>query len=191
MKVNAFFILFLSLVFCDPFNGYTLITGETDLIPDPDSPISQWQTILIDNNHNIINSWDHDFGISSIAYLTSDSLLYVPARSLVDDSGAPGGIAILGGRFQIINWAGDIVWDYQFPLEICYPHHDIEILPNGNILALCNQFKSAEEAISMGLSLDIENPMMLDMIVEIEPVGDSDANIVWKESPAPILIYNS
>ena len=32
----------------------------------------------------------------------------------------------------------------------------------------------------MGLSVDIENPMMLDMIVEIEPVGDSDANIVWK-----------
>ena len=46
------------------------------------------------NNHNIINSWDHDFGISSIAYLTSDSLLYVPVRSLIDDSGTPGGIPI-------------------------------------------------------------------------------------------------
>ena len=173
MKVNIFFILFLSFVFCDPFNGYTLITGETDLIPDPDSPSSQWQTILIDNNHNIINSWDHDYGVSSISYLTKDSILFTP-RKIPGNNNGPN-----GGLFQKIDWNGNIIWEWSIPTEICSPHHDIAILPNGNILAICSETKTQEQAQLAGIE-DINGPMTLDMIIEVQPLENNQAEVVWE-----------
>ena len=71
-------IICISLVFCDPFDGYVLITdmGGNSQTSQNEIP----QTHLIDNNQNIINSWIHDTGTASVAYLTSDSLLYVPCH---------------------------------------------------------------------------------------------------------------
>ena len=160
------------MIFCDPFDGYTLITkGGTG------QDNQNRQTHLIDNNHNIINSWNHDYVVASIAYLTPDSLLYVPSK--VPGQGQAGGDISSGGRFKIMNWGGDIIWEYDLSEDICIPHHDIAVLSNGNILAICSETKSQEEASNLGI-VDIDGPMVLDMIVEIEPIGFNEANIVWK-----------
>ena len=65
--------------------------------------------------------------------------------------------------------------------ETYHQHHDIEPLPNGNILILGWELKTGEEAISKG-----RDPLLLEdgelwpeHIVEIEPDGDG-GNIVWE-----------
>ena len=59
-------------------------------------------------------------------------------------------------------------------MDICRLHHEQEILPNGNILCLCRETILNEENIFFDNNLDI------DKIIEIEPVGNSDANIIWE-----------
>ena len=64
------------------------------------------------------------------------------------------------------------------PVEICVPHHDIAILPNENILAICEETKTQQEAQNAGLQ-GINGPMTLDMVVEIQPLPNNQAEIVW------------
>ena len=105
--INIF--LLLSFILSNPFDGLTLITATTDR--------NGTSTILIDNDENIINSWEHDYGLSSIAYLTQDSILFVP-RKLPGGGNGPN-----GGMFQKIDWDGNIIWEWSIPTEICIPHH--------------------------------------------------------------------
>ena len=165
--------LMICFLFAEPFDGLTLITtggGQGGAM--------NRKTILIDNDENIINTWNHETKASSIAYLSPDSILFLPCRKNGNDEGGPGG-GTTGGRFIKKQWNGDTLWDYELSEEICIPHHDISILPNGNILAICSETKTQQEGISAGKQ-NLNGSFTLDMLIEIEPVGDSDANIVWE-----------
>ena len=88
------------------------------------------------------------------------------------------------GIIQKYNWEGDVIWEIDWANNQYQQHHDIEILPNGNILAICSEVKTYEELINSGMIIeeepDITNRGNMDMIVEIEPIGNNSANIVWK-----------
>ena len=161
-----FIIFFFHIILCEPFEGLTLITGMS-------GGENSSQTHLIDNDENIINYWSHPASSASVGYLTKDSILYLPTRS----GGGNGGPA--GGLFQKIDWYGNILWEWAMPTEICNPHHDITILPNGNILAICEEYKSNQELLDAGLEGAI-GLMKIDMIVEIQPMPNNNAEIVWK-----------
>ena len=161
-----FIIFFFQIILCEPFDGLTLITGMS-------GGENSSQTHLIDNDENIINYWSHPASSASVGYLTKDSILYLPTRS----GGGNGGPA--GGLFQKIDWYGNIIWEWAMPTEICNPHHDITILPNGNILAICEEYKSNQELLDAGLEGAI-GLMKIDMIVEIQPMPNNNAEIVWK-----------
>ena len=162
-----YLIIFLfQIILCEPFDGLTLITGMS-------GGENSSQTHLIDNDENIINYWSHPASSASVGYLTKDSILYLPTRS----GGGNGGPA--GGLFQKIDWYGNILWEWAMPTEICNPHHDITILPNGNILAICEEYKSNQELLDAGLEGAI-GLMKIDMIVEIQPMPNNNAEIVWK-----------
>jgi len=173
-KITIILFLYSNILLSEPFEGLTLITSMGGGQNNNNQPK---KSILIDNDQNIINEWEHDTGPKSIAYLTRDSVLYVPCQISSDGDGQGGGST--GGRFKKMSWDGEIVWDYYLPEEICVPHHDIEVLPNGNILAICSETKSLNEALEAGIET-IDGTMTLDMIVEIEPVGTNGANIVWR-----------
>jgi len=143
------FLFILSLVYADVFEGYTLYTETT-----PDI------TYLIDNDYNVINQWDNECTPASMAYLQSDSTLIYPCRQ---DDYVISGVAAAGGRIIHYDWDGTILWDWQCDWEYQL-HHDIEITPNGNILAVAME------------DIDGFRP---DVVLEIEPVGLNDANLVW------------
>jgi hypothetical protein len=169
MNLYIFYILLiLNLIFAEAFDGLTLITN----MGNGQNGSSSY---LIDNEENIINSWTHETGSASVGYLSRDSILFLPSNP--SDNGGNG--AASGGLFQKIDWNGNALWQWQLPTEICIAHHDIEILPNQNILAICRESKTLEETINVGLE-DAAVPLSLDMIVEIQPLDDNQANIVWK-----------
>jgi hypothetical protein len=88
----------------------------------------------------------------------------------------------VGGGIQIISWDGTILWDYLLSNIDFQHHHDIQPLPNGNILAIAWEPKTASEAYSLGREV-IDNPMnqmWSEVIFELEPVGEDSANIVWE-----------
>ena len=48
------------------------------------------------------------------------------------------------------DWDGNLVWDFEYANDKVVMHHDLEILPNGNILAISFELITPEEAIAAG-----------------------------------------
>ena len=75
---------------------------------------------------------------------------------------------------QKYNWDGLLLWTFIFEEGECLIHHEQVILPNGNILAICKETIIAEENIYYNEDL------VIDKIIEIEPLDNDQANIIWE-----------
>jgi hypothetical protein len=148
-----------------PYEGYTLVSLYQSTV-----------TNLIDNNKEIVHTWHGASAVASIAYLFQDGSIMRPCRAQriwFQGGGLP------GGRFQHIDWDNNILWDFTFSTYDYCQHHDIQPMPNGNILVIAWERKSRQEAIDAGRT----NPLgevWPTMIAEIEPVGTSEGNVVWE-----------
>ena len=61
------------------------------------------------------------------------------------------------------------------------PHHDVARLPNGNVLLIVWEIKTAEETIAAGRSPEsVDGPWLVDSLVEIRPTGKTTGEVVWE-----------
>lgn len=70
---------------------------------------------------------------------------------------------------------GEVEWNFEYATNDYTTHHDVELLPNGNIIALVWERKLKEEAIEAGSSMGID--IFPEAIIEINP---STNEIVWE-----------
>ena len=173
MKQISIFLIHIVFLFNKsfgiPLEGLTLFT------PSPQIGFSETNTYLINNESEIIHQWSHPARCSSMPYLMPDSTLYYPclnSNNYMD-------VAAAGGRIIKYNWDGEVLWDFTWSGEDYIQHHDIEPLPNGNILLLSNERKSMQEAIDRG-RINIHGEIWPDMIVEISPEGLNGGTVVWE-----------
>ena len=145
-------------------NGYTLFTNNKT-------------TYLIDNCGFVVNTWESGFSSNTSNYLLENGNLLRTAR--VGGIFSGGGIA---GRIEMFNWEGDLLWWHHYASPDYHQHHDIEPLPNGNILILAWEARSVAEAIQAGRnSSSIGNEgVWPEHIIEVEMVGNNEINIVWE-----------
>jgi|GEM_PF-436104 plastocyanin len=157
----------LELALTPPFTGYNLF-----------APMTSTQTYLMDNDGQVVHSWSSAYRPGLSVYLLEDGSLLRTAN--VNNSTFSAGGS--GGRVERYSWDGDLLWNFDYSSADHCQHHDIEPLPNGNILMIVWEKKTSAEAIAAGRNPDQLNAGELwpDSIVEIEPVGTSDANIVWE-----------
>ena len=83
---------------------------------------------------------------------------------------------------EIIDWDGNQLWDFDYctPYRHCM-HHDFEPMPNGNILLIVNDFKTLEEAESLGFRPVNDRAIAFERIIEIQPnLEDGSTRIVWE-----------
>ena len=143
------------------FNGYTLI-----------SPFLSPKTYLIDNCGVKLYEWYSDrIGPAASVYLLEDGNLlrtYRPDSTAFSFGGAGGGI-------EILDPSSNIVWQYELNTDSTLSHHDIEILPNGNVLILAIEFIPALEGFDNGSSVTADR--WSEMILEIDT---STNNVVWE-----------
>ncbi len=145
-------------------NGYTLFSNSQT-------------TYLIDNCGFVVNTWESDYRSGTGLYLLGNGSLLRSCRVGGEFTG--GGI---GGRIELFNWEGDLVWSHNYATPEYHQHHDIEPLPNGNFLILAWEARTKEEAIDAGRNPNSvsNNGVWPEQIVEVEMVGSSDINIVWE-----------
>lgn len=148
------------------FNGYTLF-----------APSNNESTYLIDNCGFKINSWNSPYDAGMSAYLLENGDLLRAAR--VGNNFISGGT---GGRIELFNWQGEIIWAANYSTDDYKQHHDIEPLPNGNFLAISWDKKSISEAIEAGRKPNTMTGSSLwsEKIVEIEMIGTDSFNVVWE-----------
>jgi hypothetical protein len=84
-----------------------------------------------------------------------------------------------GGIVQEIDWNDQVVWEYTVSSATECQHHDIEIMPNGNILMIIWVKYTAAESIAMGrdpASMP-DNEVWPDSVIEVDPTTDQ---VVWR-----------
>ncbi len=150
------------------FDGYVLY-----------NPITSKVTYLINKEGFIVKKWiSSNLGLS-VQLKPNGHLVrsYKVENPVFSFGGLMGGI-------EEFDFEGNLVWDWQYSTEEYSMHHDLALLPNGNILASVWDLKSAEEAISNGRNPDllINNAVWAERIIEIKPRGANDADIVWQWS---------
>jgi len=148
----------------EPYEGVTLI-----------SPINSTEAHLIELDGTVIETWHGGASPASIAYLLDDGSILRPCADPAGHSGGGGS----GGRIQRIDADDVVVWDYYFSSSEHQQHHDIQPMPNGNVLLLAWEFKTRQEAIDAGRQ-SISSEMWPTLIVEVEPVGSTGGNVVWE-----------
>lgn len=153
----------------EAFEGYTLF-----------APLNHKSTYLIDMAGEIVHRWEHEDQVGNSVYLLPDGRLLRPMH--VRDNEVFGAPPFGGGRLQIINWDGEVEWDYRISDGTRYQHHDVRPMPNGNVLALVWEFKSREEALAAGRNPDLldGDKLFPESILEIKPTGATSGDIVWE-----------
>ena len=88
----------------------------------------------------------------------------------------------VGGAVQCLTWEDELVWEYILSNSDYQHHHDVEPLPNGNVLLIAWEKKTSTEAYAAGRQ-SIDNPlnqMWSEAIFEIQPDGNGSADVVWE-----------
>ena len=141
-------------------------------------PISSTSTYLIDNCGRVVNEWVSAFPAGLMAYLLPDGRLLRAGRSS-SQFGAGG----VGGVMELYSWDGELEWSYFYSNDRVQHHHDMEILPNGNILLLAWVSLNEDEIKALGRQeeyIDFNRGFWSEQVIEIKPIGENDAEIVWE-----------
>ena len=151
--------------------GYTLF-----------APMRSTTTCLIDNTGQTVHTWKSDYTPGLAVYLLPDGNL-LRAASLPRNTSSPfTGRGTNGGIIQEIDPGGNVVWEYRYASNTVKQHHDIEPLPNGNILLLAWELKdtAALEAAGANPKVHTAKQIWSEHIVEIKKKGRTGAEIVWE-----------
>lgn len=161
-----FVLLILSataMVSAQDFDGYALY-----------NKMGSKTAYLIDKNQSIAHTWSCANSGTYSVYLMKNGNLMRPA--LYYNNKLNG--AAVSGMVQEIAPNGSTVWSFVYSTTMYCTHHDIQPLPNGNVLLVAWEVKTAAQAVQAGSKENDETwPVH---IVEVEPVGTNQGNIVWE-----------
>lgn len=169
MKQLIFFILTITISFNSlaqqptvglRFTSSNVTEGYTLFTPERNNNV-----YLINNCGEKINEWTFTEKPGLTCYLLENGNLLRAGKD----------------SLEIRDWNNNLIWSYAMNLNGLAQHHDIEPLPNGNILCVVNDSYSSTDIINEGRNPALVNgTIKLDKIVELEPIGTNNANIVWE-----------
>ena len=150
-------------------DGYTLF-----------GPLRSGTTYLIDNDGMVVHSWESEYRPGAVTILLENGHLLRSAKLDTEIFTAGGS----GGRIEEYDWDGNLVWEYEYASDQYFAHHDISVLPNGNVLILAWDRKTREDAIAAGRDPRLleDDELWAEQIVEVRPTGASGGEIVWQWS---------
>ncbi len=140
------------------------------------APLASFTTYLIGRSGTVNQTWTSSYlPGEAVRWLGNGEII----RTIKVGTWGAGG---LGGGVQIIQADGTIAWDYRYSTSTYLSHHDIQMLPNGDVLMIAWEVKTRQEALDRG-----RNPTRLsgnyiwpDHIIEVKPTGPTSGTIVWE-----------
>jgi hypothetical protein len=161
----AISIMFVSSVKSQTYEGYTLY-----------APQNGTKAYLTDLTGSTYHTWTFSSGSTtcySTYMLAGGSLVRTVNHAGNSFSGGP-----VSGEVQKVDYSGTVTWDYVYSTTAYCSHHDIHPMPNGNVLLIAYEAKTAAEVTAAGCSQNII--IWPDKIVEIQPSGTSGGTVVWE-----------
>lgn len=127
---------------------------------------------LMDKNGGLVYEWPlGDRKIGNDVVLLEDGTLLAALQTEGPDILFGG----FGGKIQIIDKEGNALWDFTYSNSNHRLHHDVELLPNGNVLGIAWEKMTQEEALANGSNHNTD--LYPESILEINPTTDE---IVWE-----------
>ncbi len=144
------------------------------------SPLDGAGSYLVDNEGRIIHFWDSDYRSNMGYLLNNGNLLRTTTFGNGGNSHLFGGGAGLG--IEELSWDGEVLWEFVHSSEDYLMHHDIEPLPNGNVLVISWERKSAEETIAAGRDPELTGDRGLWPlhVFEVAPTRPRGGDVVWE-----------
>lgn len=149
------------------YNGYTLVC-----------PSAYETSYLIDNCGEVVHTWQSAYQPGLTGYLLPNGNLLRSAKTNTNINFRAGGAA---GRVELFDWDGNLLWYFEYSDSIKCSNHDVQALPNGNVLMLAFYDIGEDTAVALG-----KDPAKVDAsfwecrIIEVEPTGMGTGNIVWE-----------
>jgi hypothetical protein len=144
------------------------------------SPFSGTKAYLVDQCGQLVNVWDRGTRPGLSAYFLDNGLML---RTYKVDPEGPFTSASNAGGLELVDWDNNTVWSYEFNTPTSLSHHDAVYMPNGHILILTWDLVFTEELIELGRDpneIAEQGFMWSEHVLEVEPVGSNDINIVWE-----------
>lgn len=136
-------------------------------------PVNIGITQMVDNLGNVVHSWPGAPNFS--CHLDNDGKLL---RTRMNSS-----LSVSGAYGQIDRLALDSTLEWSFPVNgpFNYGHHDIEVMPNGNLLLIAWDRYTVADAIAQGRdpALVSGSDWLPDAILEVQPTP-TGGTIVWE-----------
>jgi hypothetical protein len=149
------------------YNGYTLFC-----------PSAYETTYLIDNCGEVVHTWQSAYQPGLTGYLLPNGNLIRSAKLNTNINFTAGGVA---GRVELFDWDGNILWYYDYNDSNKVSNHDIQVLPNGNVLMLAFYDITEDTALALGRnSATVDGGFWDGRIIEVQPTGMGTGNIVWE-----------
>lgn len=147
------------------YEGYTLFN-------------SHFKTFLINNCGQLIKEWTSTYIQGNSVYLLENGNLLRTGNTNSTDIVFGG----TGGVIELYSWEGNLLWQYFYDTPQYRQNHDVFPMPNGNILILASKVMTNAQAIQAGRnpSLLTQSVLYTTQVVEVQPVGTNQGNIVWQ-----------
>ncbi len=140
------------------------------------TPMTSLNTYLIDNTGVLNHTWPSSYLPGQSVYWLGNGTILRTIKINVN------GLGGMGGGVQKILWDGTIKWNFRYCTENFQSHHDIEPLPNGNLLLIAWENKTRDEAITAGRNPNTPIGALVypDHLIEVKPTGLTTGEIVWE-----------
>ena len=156
-------LLVASAGIAQDFNGYALYANQ-----------NQSSAYLIDEDGDIAKNWNLPYSANYACALDDNGNFVFGAVNQGNQLNGPA----VGGRVVSIDANNNINWNFQYSTSDYVQHHDICLMPNGNVLLIAWEVRSQAELEQAGY----DNPTgekWSTRIVEVQQNGTS-GQVVWE-----------
>lgn len=151
-----------------PYAGYTLF-----------APLNSKITYLINNGGQVVHRWNSRYLPGISVYLLDNGHLLRTAK--MEGAGKAFNAGGAGGGVQELDWDSRVHWEFSYSNEQHRSHHDVKRLPNGNLLMIAWEYKSAAAAVAAGRDPGLlkDGKLWPDHLIEVQPTA-AGGKIVWQ-----------
>jgi len=185
MKKATFLLLFLSIFCCKNDDDGTIDNEGINLSPNvevyQEGLIDHSLVLAVENGGNTsyllnkeghrIYEWNFDTRLGNDLEILPDGRLLGMFKVFEPEIDFGGG----GGTIKILSPNSGVEWQYTYHTENYIAHHDVEMLPNGNVLFISWERVNALTAQENGAT--VVNDIFPESLIEIDP---SINQIVWR-----------
>ena len=160
------------------FPGFTLIGS-----------LKSRRAHLVDMSGTSVHSWSASATPSAAMYLTARGTL-LRCLDVEDHAIFRGGGQ--SGWIEELDWDGSVLWEFHWDTESGINHHDVEELPNGNVLIIAWDRHTRAEALALGRDPELleGDEFWPDAVYEIKPTRPEGGEVVWSWHAWDHLVQN-